>query len=92
MNQRITTAFLAFAVTSTILTCPLLADQSADTWLALGEQIQDDQASHPVSSEAQGTAKPVPLTVSVGYGLVTDYIFRGINFSEYPGEGREDLS
>lgn len=34
-------------------------------------------------------AKPVPLTFSLDYTLVSDYIFRGANFSEYAGEGRE---
>ena len=33
--------------------------------------------------------KPIPLSVVVEYCLCSDYIFRGINFSEYPGEGRE---
>ncbi len=30
-----------------------------------------------------------PLSVTLSYWLVSDYIFRGINYSEYAGEGRE---
>lgn len=33
--------------------------------------------------------KPLPLSLSVSYTLASDYIFRGINFSEFDGEGRE---
>ena len=36
--------------------------------------------------------KVLPVSLSVDYALVSDYIFRGINFSEYPGEGREKLN
>ena len=36
--------------------------------------------------------KPIPISVSVDYTLVTDYVFRGVNFSEYAGEGREKLN
>jgi hypothetical protein len=36
--------------------------------------------------------KPVPLCIGLDYVLVSDYIFRGINYSEYPGEGRERLN
>ena len=37
----------------------------------------------------EGPFKPSPLTFGVKYMLVTDYIFRGINMTEYRGEGRE---
>jgi hypothetical protein len=36
--------------------------------------------------------KPLPVSVGVEYALVSDYVFRGINYSEYPGEGREKLN
>jgi hypothetical protein len=43
-----------------------------------------------------GWTKPIPVTFSIDYTLATDYIFRGINFSEYrrswgqaKNEGRE---
>ncbi|MBN1942232.1 MAG: hypothetical protein JW849_02960 [Phycisphaerae bacterium] len=50
-------------------------------------------------TDTGGWTKPVPLTFSVDYTLATDYIFRGINFSEYrrkwgqaKNEGREKLN
>ena len=36
--------------------------------------------------------KPLPVTFSLDYTLTTDNVFRGINFSEYRGEGREGLN
>ena len=36
--------------------------------------------------------KSSPLSFSLDYTLISDYIFRGANFSEYPGEGREKLN
>jgi hypothetical protein len=36
--------------------------------------------------------KPLALSVGLDYVLSSDYIFRGINFSEYPGEGRERVN
>ncbi len=36
--------------------------------------------------------KSTPITFSFDYTIVSDYIFRGLNFSEYPGEGREKLN
>lgn len=33
--------------------------------------------------------KPFPLGFSLDYTLVSDYVWRGINLSEYAGEGRE---
>ncbi|MBN1555217.1 MAG: hypothetical protein JXA11_10765 [Phycisphaerae bacterium] len=50
-------------------------------------------------ASAVGWTKPVPLTLSVDYTMATDYIFRGINFSEYrrkwgqpKNEGTEKLN
>ena len=38
-------------------------------------------------------AKPsCPFSFGVSYSLLTDYVYRGINLSEYPGEGREKLN
>jgi hypothetical protein len=55
--------------------------------------VADTAASQDAAApEPDEWTKPVPLSVSVDYTLTTDYIFRGINFSEYSGEGREDLN
>jgi hypothetical protein len=59
---------------------------AGDSWLAaVAGQV-------PAGDAAPRASKPIPLTVSVNYTLVTDYVFRGINFSEYRGEGREKLN
>ncbi len=34
-------------------------------------------------------SKPAPISFTLDYTLVSDYIFRGVNFSEFSGEGRE---
>ena len=51
--------------------------------------------SEPVE-KSDGWKKPIPLTFTIDYTLASDYIFRGINFSEYrrrwgqpKNEGRE---
>ncbi len=44
-------------------------------------------ADAPVAS-----AKPDWLSLGVDYTIVSDYIWRGYNLSEYPGEGREKLN
>ena len=41
------------------------------------------------AQDAEQWSKPVELSFSLDYTLVSDYVFRGINFSEYAGEGRE---
>jgi hypothetical protein len=41
------------------------------------------------AAEHDGWEKPIPVTFSIDYTLVSDYIWRGQNFSEDPREGRE---
>ncbi len=36
--------------------------------------------------------KPIPLSFGVDYTVVSDYVWRGINLSEYAGERREKLN
>ncbi len=64
--------------------------ESADskTWLAA---VQDEAARDEATASAKpgGWKKPIPLSFSLDYTLVSDYIWRGLNFSEYSGEGRE---
>ncbi|RPI62795.1 MAG: hypothetical protein EHM48_03535 [Planctomycetaceae bacterium] len=40
-------------------------------------------------SQVSEWTKPIPLSFSMSYMLMSDYIWRGINLSEYPHEGRE---
>ena len=44
------------------------------------------------AAEEEAWKKDSPISLAIDYALVSDYIWRGINFSEYPGEGREKLN
>ena len=47
-------------------------------------------ATAPAPEPAEASpAFDKPFTLGLSYALVSDYVFRGINFSEYDGEGRE---
>ncbi len=55
--------------------------------------VSPDEAPCCDVPEAEWT-KPVScehLQLRVNYTIASDYVFRGVNFSEYAGEGREDL-
>lgn len=61
------------------------ADVDGDPPNYLAQMVKQDERIEneiePVGADAW--KKPIPLTVGVEYTLVSDYIFRGINFSEY---------
>ena len=48
------------------------------------EKVQQEQAEAP--------AKKCPFNFTIDYTLISDYVFRGVNLSEYPREGREKLN
>ncbi len=66
----------------------------SEAWLAALEV----EATRAVAAEApaeQGWQKPgvlKALSFSIDYTLASDYIWRGLNFSEFAGEGREKLN
>ena len=63
------------------------------TWLsAVRVAAEQVGAAVPGAAEVGGWQKLCPVTVSVDYTLATDYIWRGVNNSEYRGEGREKLN
>ncbi len=48
------------------------------------------QAAEPeVAAPAGQWTKPLPISFTLDYTLVSDYVFRGVNLSEFSGEGRE---
>jgi hypothetical protein len=54
---------------------------------------QDVPGTGDAMEEEVGSTKMIPwLTISVDYAMVSDYIWRGLNFSEYDTEGREKLN
>jgi len=60
----------------------------AETWLAAA----DEDAAIPPGDEGNGSGNPLPVKFGVEYTMVTDYVWRGLNLTEYAGEGREKLS
>lgn len=91
-------AAIQLLLVATLLAVPVLAhaetttsDNSNSGLLALlaAEVNQPPPASPEVESE---WTKPIPLSFSIDYTLITDYIFRGVNLSEYAREGREELN
>ena len=61
-------------------------------WVALlivGGTASIALAQDDAQADSGGWQKPIPVSFSLDYMLVSDYIFRGGNLSEYPGEGVE---
>jgi len=73
------------------LAAAMPAHAGEKTWLAA---LAADATAEPASApgKAEGSANPYPVTLAVEYTMVSDYIWRGANFSEYAGEGREKLN
>ena len=66
--------------------CWLLVPVIAMGLIANFATAQDTESTTVATTE---TTVGCPATAEVTYSLYSDYIFRGINFSEYFGEGRE---
>ncbi|MFP4140985.1 MAG: hypothetical protein ACLFVH_08385 [Phycisphaerae bacterium] len=78
---------------------PLVATAAeGGNWLnAMAEEqgtVQQVESGKPeMAVPAEGPAKAIPgLGLAVDYAMVSDYIWRGQNFSEWSGEGREALN
>lgn len=73
-------------------TAALVADSDASSDLLLA---QAEEPSEPIASRTEietveeTSGSSLPISLSLSYALMSDYIFRGVNFSEYEGEGRE---
>ncbi len=59
---------------------------AADIWAVHNGAMPKVKAPR---AERSHPDKPIPLSFIVSYGVATDHVWRGINWSEYPGEGRE---
>lgn len=80
-----------------------LAEEKPATYMETLAAVEDEAQSVDTTrqtvteeTESTGWIKPIPVTFRIDYTLATDYIFRGINFSEYrrkwgqaKNEGRE---
>ena len=63
------------------------------------EDVKETSVAIEEASAPAGWTKPIPISFSIDYTMVSDYMFRGINFSEYSrrggapqNEGREALN
>ncbi|MEK6799730.1 MAG: hypothetical protein AABZ12_12250 [Planctomycetota bacterium] len=55
-----------------------------------GRRLLQDEDSAPPASAAEAEPSPTsPFSFAADYYLYSDYVFRGVNLSEYEGEGRE---
>ena len=72
----------------------LWADVAGGVLLAAAEPAAEDAdgvdgADDEVFDEDEEFEKETPLRIKLDYTLVTDYVWRGFNLTEYPGEGTE---
>ena len=74
------------------------AGQGSEWLAAMVLQAEKDASPAAASAatsrpaEEPGWKKPIPLGFYLDYMLLTDYMWRGLNLSEYRGEGREKLN
>lgn len=54
--------------------------------------FQDTGAQAEPEPATDLEAPSCPVSFSINYTFISDYIFRGINFSEYRGEGQEEIN
>lgn len=67
-------------------------ESAVGEWLAVLDTEPGGLPGEPTVAGPAEWKKPIPVSFSVDYTLVTDYIFRGVNFSEYADENRERLN
>jgi hypothetical protein len=65
----------------------LVADAGDPDNMLLAQADAEEPITEP--AEAAESEGGCPFGVGLTYALYSDYIFRFVNFSEYPGEGRE---
>jgi hypothetical protein len=68
-----------------------MADDVVDLSLAAAP-LQEQTETTVSTSESSWDVSDCPASFDITYYVLSDYIFRGINFSEWPGEGTEALN
>ncbi len=90
MNDWTSTKTALWACAAAIGLSALVARGDGLAWNTLPPSLfASADASDAGDPAPQEWKKPLPVSFSLDYTLVSDYVFRGINFSEYRGEGRE---
>jgi hypothetical protein len=65
---------------------------TSDTMLLAQAESEPEAPPRDVASYEPVDDGSFPISFGLSYAMYTDYIFRFVNFSEYPGEGREKLN
>jgi hypothetical protein len=97
MGRRLTLALASVALVVGMMPLAASADEGGNWLNAVAQEqgtLKQVGAEKPEGTvPAEGPAKAIPgLGLAVDYSLVSDYIWRGQNFSEWDGEGREALN
>ncbi len=89
------------------MACLAVTARAEDTknWMAFADDVKKSADANAAQTQAKSEttvakgeeappewSKPIPLSFSLGYTMVSDYVFRGVNYSEFQGEGREGLN
>lgn len=84
------------AIVSSIITvcavAPAAEEQSSTNWLAAMQAETAASKAALAAPAVEEWKKPIPVSFSIDYTLASDYVWRGINLSEYAGEGGERLN
>ncbi|MCE5327420.1 MAG: hypothetical protein LLG01_13515 [Planctomycetaceae bacterium] len=78
-----------FTAIAACLAPAALADEGGANWLGA---MQAETAASRAAMAAPGVEewkKPIPISFAIDYTMVSDYVWRGINLSEFDGEGGE---
>ena len=62
--------------------------RSTALWSGLGTSSTTTGGTVDDAAPAEEWEKDAPVSISVDYAVVSDYIWRGINFSDYPARAR----
>lgn len=66
--------------------------QQTEPWLDKAAASTAAATPIPTSPDAGSLRAASPFNITSGFTVVSDYVFRGINYSEYPGEKAERLN
>lgn len=91
-KSRKVTVIAAMALAWVVSAGSLARAESSSAWLNLGSSLQAAVAEAEDAAPAPAAPAKLPISFGFEYSVVTDYIFRGVNYSEYAGEGRERLN
>ncbi len=79
--------------------------EDTKNWMAFADDVKKSADANAAGTQTKSETtiakgeeappewtKPIPLSFNVGYTMVSDYISRGVNYSEFKGEKHEGLN